>query len=99
MRCMRLGVRFGCVLLAAWAIGCSNQVETAPNGGLDTNMGTGGTGGGTSGGSTGSGTADACSTAANWEGQKVKFDTTESPRDFAEAMNALVKAQAEPASG
>src|SRR5256885_1629465 len=100
MSCMALGVRFGCVLLAAWAIGCSNQVESAPSGGLDTNMGTGGsTGGGPGGGSTGSGTADACTTAANWQGQKLKFDTSDSPREFADAMNALVKVQSEPAIG
>ena len=94
---MRLGVGFGCVLVAALAIGCSNTVEQAPTGGLDSNTGNNGSGGSGGGGSTGTGTADACTTAANWQSSKLKFDTTGSPRDFAETLNALVKAQSAPA--
>jgi hypothetical protein len=52
-------------------------------------------GGGTTGG--GTGTADACSTAANWEGASLKFDVSDSPHDFAQALNPLVRAQKIPA--
>jgi hypothetical protein len=92
---MQLGVVWS--LVAVLAIGCANTVEAGPTGGLDSNMGTTGstgTGGGTT---TGTGGTDACTTAANWQSSKLKFDTTESPVDFADALNALVKVQDAPA--
>jgi hypothetical protein len=95
---MQWGVRFGCALVTAWAMGCSNQVETAPNGGLDSSTGDRAVASASNGASTGaSGAADACTTAANWQGQTLRFDTSESPRAFADAMNGLLKAQTEPA--
>jgi hypothetical protein len=96
---MRLAVRFGFALVtaAALAVGCSNTVEQAPKGGLDSNMGNNGSGGSGGGGSTGTGTADACTTAANWQSSKIRFDASESPREFADALNALTKVQSAPA--
>jgi hypothetical protein len=93
---MQLGV-VGGLLMAALAVGCANTVEPAPAGGLDSTMGGTGSGGSSGGGSTGTGTADACTTAANWQSDKLRFDVSESPHDFADAMNALVKVQSSPA--
>src|SRR5260370_41806352 len=95
---MAVALRFGFLFIGALAVGGSNQVDPAATGGLDGQMGNSGTGGGsTGGGSTGSGTADACTTAANWQAGKVSFDETMSPKHFAEAMNALMGVQTEPA--
>jgi hypothetical protein len=90
---MKLGVRFGWWLVAALAVGCSNGVDSAPNGGLDSTMGNNPTTGTGTGSSTGTGATDACTTAANWQASKLKFDTTDSPRDFANALNDLMKVQ------
>jgi hypothetical protein len=95
---MAVAVRFGFLFIGALAVGCSNQVDPTPTGGLDGQMGNSGTGGGTTGGgSMGSGTADACSTAANWQASKVSFDESESPKHFARALNTLITAQSAPA--
>jgi hypothetical protein len=97
---MSFAVRLGSLLVgAALAMGCSNQVDPAPSGGLDGHMGSTGAGGSTGTGSTGTGTADACNTAANWQAGKVTFDETASPKHFAQAMNALMGVQTEPAIG
>jgi len=93
---MQLGV-LGGLLMAALAIGCSNTVDPVPTGGLDSRTGNNGSGGSGGGGSTGTGTTDACTTAANWQSIKLKFDAPESPREFADALNALVKVQSAPA--
>jgi hypothetical protein len=94
---MQLGVRVGCWLAMAFAVACSNTVDPVPTGGLDTNMGTTGTGGSGGGGTTGTGTVDACTNAANWQSSKLRFDSSETPGDFADALNALVKTQTAPA--
>jgi hypothetical protein len=94
---MALSGRFGWLLLGALAAGCSNQVEQEPTRGLDTQMGNRTPGGTTGGSSGGSGVTDACTTAASWQAHDLKFDASESPRDFAEALNPLLKAQTSPA--
>ena len=94
---MALRSRFGWLLVGALAAGCSNEVVQEPTRGLDTQTGNG-TGGATTGGSSGgSGVTDACTTATSWQAHDLTFDTTESPRDFAEALNPLLRVQSSPA--
>src|SRR5689334_21697022 len=91
---MQLAIRFGRMLLtAALAAGCSNQVEVGPTAGLDSRMGDPGTSGATGGGGAGSSPADACNSATNWQARQLFFDASESPRPFAEALNALLESQ------
>jgi hypothetical protein len=92
-----MAVRFGFLLIGALAIGCSNQVDPTAVGGLDGTMGSAGAAGSNGGGGTGTSTDDACSTAANWQASKVSFDETDSPKRFAQALNALMGVQADPA--
>ena len=94
---MKLVSRFAWLFLGALAVGCSNEVSQEPTGGLDTKMGdkAGATmGGGSSGG--GSAATDACTNAANYQARGFAFDTSDTPREFADAVNALVHAQTSP---
>jgi len=94
---MALWSRFGWLLVGALAAGCSNEVAQEPTRGLDTQVG-GRTGGGTTGGSSGaSAGTDACTTATSWQAHDLTFDATESPRDFANALNPLLRVQSSPA--
>ena len=97
---MAFAVRHGWLLLGMLAVvGCSNSVDHEPTAGLDSKMpdNGGATVGGSSGGGSGAAQADACSTAASWQANAFRFDTSGDTEDFARAMNALLKVQTAPA--
>jgi hypothetical protein len=97
---MAFAVRCGWLLSAMLAMGCSNSVEQGSTAGLDSKMPN--SGGATANAASGAATSgaaetDACSVATNWQARDLRFDVTETTGDFAESVNALVRAQVAPA--